>query len=73
MIINVKTIPSSNVSKIEKISEKEYITYIKSPPRNNKANIELINLLAKKFNVPIKSIRIKNPASKKKIIEIVTK
>ncbi|MEK6844445.1 MAG: DUF167 domain-containing protein [Nanoarchaeota archaeon] len=70
MIINVKTIPNSSISKIDKISEKNYKARIKSPPKNNKANMELINLLAKEFNVSAKLIKIKNPASKNKIIEI---
>ena len=73
MIINVKTIPNSSISKIEKISEKNYKARIKSPPKNNKANIELINLLAKEFNISVKLIKIKNPASKNKIIEIMIK
>ena len=71
MIINVKTIPSSNVSKIEKISEKEYKARIKSPPKNNKANMELINLLAKEFKISVKLIKIKNPASKNKKVLVL--
>ena len=70
MIIKVKTIPKSNISEIEKVSEKEYIAHIKSSPINNKANIELINLLSKEFSVPHKQIKIKNPTSRKKIIDI---
>lgn len=70
MIINVKTIPNANQSSIEKISDERYKIYVKSPPKNKKANIDLANLLAKYFNVPAKSIKIKNPASRKKIVEI---
>lgn len=70
MILKIKTIPNSSQSKIEKISENEYKACVKSPPENNKANIELINLLAKELSIPAKSIKIKNPSSRNKIIKI---
>ena len=70
MIITIKTIPNSSKSLIEKVSEKEYKAYVKSPAENNKANIELINLLAKYLSIPARSVKIKNPASRNKIIEI---
>ena len=70
MIIKIKTIPNSCKSLIERISEEEYKAHIKSSPENNKANIELINLLAKELKVSAKSIRIKNPSSRNKIIEV---
>ena len=38
--------------------------------RYNKANIELINLLRRYFGVPYTNIKIKNPASRNKIIEL---
>jgi len=70
MILTIKTIPNSSKSLIEKISENQYKAYVKSSPQNNKANIELINLLAKYFSIHAKSIKIKNPSSRNKIIEI---
>ncbi len=70
MILKIKTIPNSSQSKIEKISENEYKAHVKSPPENNKANIELTNLLAKYLSISVKSIKIKNPSSRNKIIEI---
>ncbi|MDO8508535.1 MAG: DUF167 domain-containing protein [Nanoarchaeota archaeon] len=70
MKIQIKTIPNSSLSKLEKISNNEYKAHVKSPPENNKANIELINLLAKELKIPPKSIKIKNPYSKNKIIEL---
>jgi len=70
MIINVKVKPNSNEDKIEKISEKEYIIHVKEPAEDNKANIRLINLLSKGLNAPHKNIKIKNPKSRNKIVEI---
>ena len=70
MIIKIKTIPNSPKSLIERISEEKYKAYLKSPPENNKANIELINLLAKELKVPAKSIKIKNLSFRNKIIEV---
>ena len=73
MIINVKVKPNSKEEKIEKISENEYAVCIKEPAEDNKANIRLINLLSKQIGVSYKDIRIKNPKSRDKLIEIITK
>jgi uncharacterized protein (TIGR00251 family) len=71
MIINVKVKPNSSEQKIENFGEGKYFIYLKSIPKNNKANIELINLLSKEFKVPVDKIKIKaGKTSKKKIIEI---
>ena len=73
MIIRVKTKPNSKEEKIEKISEREYAVSVKEPAENNKANIRLINLLSKELNASHKDIKIKNPASRNKIIEVNAK
>lgn len=69
-MLNIKIKPSSNRESIEKISDREYKIELKEPPENNKANIRLINLLAKEFKVPARNIRIKNPKSRNKIVEL---
>lgn len=71
MIIHIKVKPNSKEEKIEKVAEGEYITNIKEPAKDNRANIKLVNLLAKEFNVSFNNIRIKNPNSRKKIVEIL--
>jgi hypothetical protein len=71
MIIKVKVKPNSKDEKIEKISDEEYIVSVKEPAEDNKANIRLINLLSKELNVSYKDIKIKNPTSRDKIIEIL--
>lgn len=70
MMITIKAIPRSSQSFLQKISENQYKAYLKSPPENNKANIELTNLLAKELSIPAKSIKIKNPSSRNKIIKL---
>jgi len=70
MIIKAKITPNSKEEKIEKISENEYKIKVKEPAEDNKANTRLINILAKEFGVNYKSISIKNPASRDKMIEI---
>jgi len=71
MIIHVKVKPNSSKKEIENFGNGRYLAYLKSPPENNKANIELINLLSKELGVPPKSIKIKfGRTSDEKIIEI---
>ncbi len=72
MILYVKVKPSSKKESIEKISDAKYKIELKEPPENNKANIALINLLAKYLKVPAKNIKIKTSSSRNKIIEIIT-
>jgi uncharacterized protein (TIGR00251 family) len=66
--INVKVYPNSGKQEVIK-KEKKYFVYLKSAPENNKANIELMNLLKKYFksDVKIKS----GKSSKKKVIEVI--
>lgn len=70
MIIKVKVKPNSNKNEIIKIDENNYKAQITEPAEDNKANIKLINLLSKEFNVSFKNIKIKNPTSRNKIVEI---
>jgi uncharacterized protein YggU (UPF0235/DUF167 family) len=73
MIIKAKVKPNSKEEKIEKIGKNEYEINVKEPAEDNKANIRVINLLSKELNTSHKNIKIKNPASRYKIIEIITK
>jgi len=59
MIINVRVKPGSSEQKIFKISENKFLILLKSKPENNKANIEMINLISKYFKVPYTKIKIK--------------
>lgn len=66
--ILVKTGTSrSNISK----EGDKYLVYLRSEPKNNSANIELINLLSNYFEISKTSITIlKGLRSKYKLVEI---
>ena len=71
MIINVKVHPGSREEKVEKITNGEYEIYLSERAEKGKANIELVKLLSKEFKVNGKNVKIKNPSSRRKIIEII--
>lgn len=71
MIIKVKVKPNSMEDKLEKKGDKEYYAEISEKAEDNKANIKLVNLLAKEFGVNFRKIKIKNPTSREKIVEII--
>ena len=71
MIIRVKVKPNSSKQSIENFGNRRYLVYLKSPPENNRANAELINLLSKELEVAPKSFHIKfGRTSNEKFIEI---
>lgn len=70
MIISVKVKPGSKTEKIEKVSNVEYIVFLQERAEDGKANRRLLNLLAKEFGVNWRAIKIKNPKSRNKVIEI---
>lgn len=69
-VINVKVKPNSFSDSVEKVDELHYIVNVKEPAEDNKANKKVVNLLAREFNVNFRKIKIKNPTSRDKIIEI---
>jgi len=71
MIINVKIKTCSGKQEIESFGNNRYLIYLKSEPENNKANIELINMLSKYFGIPVGRIKIKSGlTSSEKILEV---
>lgn len=73
MIIKVKAKPNSSKQLVE---EKEGVLHIslKESAEHNKANIELINLLAKYFNTFLANVRIlRGKTSRNKIVEVKEK
>ncbi len=71
MIIRVKVRCNSDKQTIEKVGENEFFVYLTEKAEKNKANKELINILAKEFKVDFRTIKIKNPKSREKIIEVL--
>jgi hypothetical protein len=71
MKIKVKVKTRKGEQKIVELGENKYLIYLKSEPKDNKANIELINLLSKYFSASPKNIKIKSGrSSRDKILEI---
>ncbi|MEA5573324.1 DUF167 domain-containing protein [Calothrix sp. UHCC 0171] len=72
MQIRVKVKPNSKIPRIIEEDNNNLTIYLKSPPVDGKANQELIQVLAKKFNVPKSSITIKSGlSSRQKLVEIM--
>lgn len=71
MIIYVEAHPNSRKEAVEKIEEDRFKVYVKSPPREGKANKELIEVLSKYLKVPKSLIKLKRgERGKHKIFEI---
>jgi len=70
MIIKVRVKPNSKKQEIVN-KGRDYIVFLKSPPENNKANTELIKLLAGYFDKHFSQIKIKSGnRSRYKLVEI---
>ena len=54
MIIHVKVKPSSGRQEVFDEGGGKFLVSLKSAPENNKANIELVKILRKHFNKPVK-------------------
>ncbi len=71
MRISVKVKPNSKESKIEKREDNVFLVYVKSPPFENRANQELIEIISDYFNVPKTKVSIVSGFhSREKILEI---
>ncbi len=69
--IYVKVKPNSSEQKVVRFGDFRFLVYVKSAPENDKANIEMINLLSKHLGVPPKSLKITfGRTSNDKILEI---
>lgn len=71
MKITVFVYPNSKSEKVEKIDVSTYKVYVKEPPKENKANNAMIELLANYLKIPKSAIFIKAGSKcKRKIIEV---
>ncbi len=71
MIIRVKVKPSSPRSEIKKVDEKNYLAAVTSEPEDNKANRELVTIIADFFHVSTRNVKIvKGFKSKNKVVKI---
>jgi len=72
MIIEVRVVPRSSKRELAVTGERKYKAWLKSVPVNGKANMELVELLAKEFDCHKKDIIFKRgETSKVKTIEVI--
>ena len=70
IIYNVKVMANSSKEEIVRNEDGSYSISVKERAEKDKANKRVVNLLAKEFGVHVSSVKIKNPVSRNKIIEI---
>jgi uncharacterized protein (TIGR00251 family) len=71
MRLSVKVKPNSKEERIEKISDSEFLLWVKAVARENKANQAVLKLLSEYFDRPKTAITvIKGHKSKNKIVSI---
>jgi len=71
MLINIEVKTKQKESKVEKTEAGIYKVSVKSLPTKNKANLEVIDLLSKYFDVTKADIKIKSGKySSKKVVQI---
>lgn len=71
MIVNVKVVPNSKKSGVERIGENDFRIKVDAKAEGGKANRRLVEIIAEFFNVPKSSVRIvKGFKNRNKIIEI---
>jgi len=56
--IAIRVKPNAKVHGVEEIGENQYLVKVKAPPKENKANREVIETLAEYFDVPKSRISI---------------
>lgn len=71
MFIKISVKPNSKKNSVERIGNNEYKVSVKESAVKGRANLKVRKLLAKELGVSALKINIKNPSSRKKIIEIL--
>jgi uncharacterized protein (TIGR00251 family) len=73
MIIQVKVKLNARVSALDEAADGSFVAHIKSPPIDGRANAELIELVARRFQCRKAAVSIKAGASSRtKWVEIET-
>jgi len=72
MRISIKAKPNSHKEEVEKVSDSEFIVFVKEPPVHGLANKAIIKALADYFHVAQIRVRIiSGRTSKQKVVEIL--
>jgi len=70
--ISIKIKPNSKTVSVEKTGERELLVRVKAPPKEGKANEELIKVLSEYFSVPKSRISIaRGETGRNKIVDIL--
>jgi len=68
--VRVKT--DCSEQSVEEFGDRRYLVHLKNKPEDNKANIELVNLMGKHLGVPPLKLKIiSGSSSKDKTLELV--
>ncbi len=71
MILQIKVKPGARISSLTPADDGTWVAQIKSPPVDGKANAELVSLVARQFQCPRSSVRIKlGSTGRIKLVEI---
>jgi len=71
MKISIKVKPNAEENKVEEMGHNQFLVKVKAPPKENKANKEVIETLAEYFNLPQSEISIvAGLRSRQKIVNI---
>ena len=71
MKIFIKAKPNAKEERIQKVTETNFVVFVKEPPVQGKANAAIIKALAGYFHVPVGNITIVSGfTSRSKVIEI---
>jgi uncharacterized protein len=71
MKISIKVKPNSKENQVEKKGPNQLLVKVKAPPRENRANQEVIETLAEYFHIPKSRISIVTGLrSKQKVVEL---
>ncbi len=69
--ILVRVKPNARVSELEQMSDGSWHARLKSPPAEGKANAELVQLVARHFDVPKRRVTLKSGQSgRTKLVQI---
>lgn len=72
MKVFVKARPSAREEKVEKISETNFVVWVKEPPVKGKANRAIIKALAGYFNIASSGVvLVAGSSSRQKIFEVI--
>ncbi len=64
-VLQIKVKPNSKQQRVETLEDGSLVVYLKSPPVDGKANVELIQLLAKEFQVSKSCVQIQSGLTSK--------